>query len=117
MVRSSFSYPNAQVCGLFEDDQLVGYFAAGQVADEGELMSICVLPEHRGKGYGKMLIVHMEEMLKANGTEMIFLEVRESNEPARTLYKSRGFKEIGIRKGYYQDNGENAVVMVKTFSE
>lgn len=113
MIRDAFYYPNAQVWGIFEEEKLVGYYAAGQVADEGELMSICVLPEFRGRGFGKMLISHMEEKLTANGVERIFLEVRESNLTARTLYKSRDFAEMGIRKGYYQDNGENAVIMMK----
>ena len=63
MVRDFFCYPNAQVWGVFEEEKLVGYFAAGQVADEGELMSICVLPEYRGKGYGRLLISKMEELL------------------------------------------------------
>lgn len=115
MVRDSFYYPNAQVWGIYEDEQLAGYYVAGQVADEGELMSICVLPEFRGRGFGKMLISHMEETLRANGTERIFLEVRESNEPAKNLYRRRNFAEMGIRKNYYSDNGENAIIMMKLF--
>ncbi len=117
MVRDSFYYPNAEIWGVFEDNNLVGYYASGQVADEGELMSICVLPEHRGKGYGRLLISHMEDTLRAKGTERIFLEVRESNKAARSLYKSRLFAEMGLRKGYYQDNGENAIIMMKLFTQ
>lgn len=113
MVRDSFYYPNAQLWGIYESDVLAGYYAAGQVADEGELMSICVLPEFRGRGFGKMLLNHMEETLKQLGSVQIFLEVRESNRSARNLYSSSGFKEMGIRRNYYSNNGENAIIMMK----
>ena len=62
-----------------------------------------------------MLIIHMEEILRRQGAERIFLEVRESNVPARNLYKSRDFAEMGIRKHYYSDNGENAIIMMKNY--
>ncbi|MBE7055823.1 MAG: ribosomal-protein-alanine N-acetyltransferase [Ruminococcaceae bacterium] len=115
MVRESFRYPGAEVFGIFSENKLVGYYVAGQILDEGELMSICVLPDYRGNGFGKMLMNHMDQIFIAKKASCVFLEVREGNTPARNLYKDSKFKEIGLRKGYYQDNGENAVIMIKNY--
>ncbi len=92
------------------DGVIVAYATFRVIFDEAHLFNIGVGPEYRGRGYSKILLTRvLEESLKYGG-EMMFLEVRATNEPARKLYESYRFYPIGRRKGYYED-GEDAVVM------
>ena len=93
------------------DGQIAGYAGMWEVADEGDITNIAVLPEYRGKGIGKMLLNELFSEAKQRKMSLITLEVRESNHVARHLYKSCGFENVGIRKNYYADNRENAVIM------
>lgn len=86
-------------------------FAIWQAAGgECELLSIAVEPAEQGKGLAKMLMEHCCNELAKQGIEKFFLEVRESNAAAISLYKKMGFKKIAERKKYYA-NGEAAVIM------
>ncbi|MDR2582161.1 MAG: ribosomal protein S18-alanine N-acetyltransferase [Fibromonadaceae bacterium] len=86
-------------------------FAIWQVAsDECELLSIAVNIAERGKGYAKALIEHSHKELAKQGLKKFFLEVRENNIAAISLYKKFGYEKIAERKKYYAD-GECAVVM------
>jgi len=77
---------------------------------ECELLSIAVKAALRGKGYAKVLMEHSQKELAKQGVKKFFLEVRESNATAISLYEKLGYKKIAERKKYYSD-GENAVVM------
>lgn len=92
-------------------NELLGYAVASLAADEGEILRIAVLPEHRGGGIGRALLSAVTENLRTKGVASVFLEVRESNHPARSLYLSAGFEECGRRKNYYRDPSEDAVLM------
>ena len=81
------------------------------IAGEAELFRIGVRPPLRGLGYGKKLMEGVVENSRKNGVTAIALEVREGNTPARSLYKSYGFKEECIRSDYYRDPNEDAVIM------
>lgn len=94
------------------DGTAVGFCAVRAVSDEGELLDIAVLSEHRRCGIGAALLDAGLEFLHSSGAERIFLEVRESNAAAQLLYASRGFTACGVRKRYYSAPTENAVVMV-----
>jgi len=86
-------------------------FAIWQVAgDECELLSIAVNAAERGKGYAKALVEHSHRELSKQGFKKFFLEVRENNTAAISLYKKLGYEKIAERKKYYAD-GECAVVM------
>ena len=74
---------------------------------------IAVLPSARRLGVGRRLIDAFFERVRARGGETVYLEVRESNLPARTLYGSVGFETVGIRRNYYHRPDENAVILVK----
>ena len=87
---------------------LSGYFAEG----EGDLTSVAVDENFRRKGLAQKLIAEFEKNLPEN-TENIFLEVRENNTPAINLYKKCGFEKLSLRKNFYSNPCENAVVMVK----
>lgn len=98
--------------GAFDGAQLVGYSGAkGGV--EGDLMTLAVLPTHRGEGLGRALVERLLGEVASRGMRKIFLEVRESNQAARGLYRSLGFTEVGVVRGYYRFPVEDAVTMVK----
>ncbi len=88
------------------DDMVIGY--AGLYLS-GDITNIAVLPEYRGKGFGKKLVMEIINVANKNMIDQIFLEVRESNTIAQKLYESCGFKLISRRKRYYKD-GEDALI-------
>ena len=81
------------------------------ILDEAHITNIAVHPEFRERKIGEKLVKEMLRTAKENKAEHITLEVRASNDAARKLYKKLGFKDSGIRKGYYADTGEDAVIM------
>jgi ribosomal-protein-alanine N-acetyltransferase len=93
-----------------EGKQIVGYAAAWTISDEGEITRVAVLEAQRGRGLGRALLQHTQNECVRRGATLIFLEVRESNVAARTLYARCGWIEVGRRKRYYQD-GEDALVL------
>jgi len=93
------------------DATVAGYVAAFAVGEHGEILNVAVDPGFRGRGLaGQMLDAVLIE-LGVRGVKTAFLEVRETNEAARSLYRSRGFTEIGRRRGYYRRPVEDALVM------
>lgn len=94
------------------DGSVVGYLVSWFLRDEVHLLNIALHPGQRGKGYGRRLLAHLIEQTVQGGRYVITLEVRESNLPARRLYESFQFVKIGRRRGYYQDNREDAIVMM-----
>ena len=90
---------------------VAGYVGFWQILDEGHITNVAVRPEYRGNHIGSALIAIMIEIGQSLGIKRHTLEVRSSNEPAKALYRNFDFKEAGLRKGYYEDNGEDAVIM------
>ena len=90
---------------------VLGYAVALTVLDESEILNIAVDPEFRGHGVGGLLLDAALAEVKARGAVAVFLEVRESNEAARKLYRSRGFEELSRRRGYYRMPVEDALVL------
>lgn len=99
---------NQKVITLKFGETLLGYCIFMTAADEGEILRIAVDKKLRGVGLGKKLLSSVLCEMKEDGINEVFLEVRSTNQGAIALYKSVGFEEIGIRKGYYRDNGEDA---------
>lgn len=95
------------------DGEIVGYAGAWIILDEAQITNVAVAPEKRGQGIGRRLMDEMMARAKARGASRMTLEVRPSNAVALTLYKSCGFLDYGRRPRYYQDNGEDAVIMWK----
>ncbi len=94
------------------DGRVIGYIIGRKIPPEGEIYRIAVRADKRQRGIGYRLLSYALKTERGSGVETVFLEVRESNLPARALYKSYGFKEIGVRKNYYDNPTENAVIMV-----
>ena len=87
-------------------------------AGEAHILNVCVHPNWRGKGYGRMMMNHLLDQAKLRNVSTVFLEVRVTNSPAIQLYGSMGFNEVGRRHGYYPAvNGrEDAIVMALALS-
>ncbi len=91
--------------------QLVGYAGMWVILDEAHVTTIAVDPGHRRHRVGERLLVALIDEAMKRGARWITLEVRKSNLGAQALYRKYGFKDIGIRKNYYSDNREDAIVM------
>ena len=96
---------------LENGETVAGYINYRFIAGEGELMRIAVLPELRGHGLSRKLMDFMTEDAAKNGVPDITLEVRAGNASAIGLYKSYGFKEEAVRKGYYHNPTEDALIL------
>jgi len=94
---------------------LVGFAVLRRVGDDGEVLQIAVDKVRRRGGVGSLLMVSALDYARDNKLVSVFLEVRRSNTSALALYKKHGFKSVRVRKGYYDDPVEDAVVMVKTW--
>ena len=94
------------------DGQVIGFAGAWVILDESHITNIAILAEHRGKGYGRQLTAALMQYLANLGAAYATLEVRKSNETAQNLYVSLGFIKLGVRKRYYEDNNEDALLMV-----
>lgn len=92
--------------------RVIGYAGAWIILDESHITNIAVLKEERGQGIGRRLTEGLLQYLSNLGAAYSTLEVRKSNEVAQNLYKSLGFIKLGVRKRYYEDNGEDALIMV-----
>ena len=95
-----------------KDGKVIGYAGAWIILDESHITNIAVLKEERGQGIGRQLTHGLMQYLSNLGAAYATLEVRKSNEVAQNLYKSLGFIKLGVRKRYYEDNGEDALIMV-----
>jgi ribosomal-protein-alanine N-acetyltransferase len=92
-------------------EAIVAYVCAWLLFDEFRINNIAVAPEHQGRGIGRWFLRGLLDRAHAAGCTRAELEVRASNEPALALYRREGFVEIGRRANYYQQEGEDAIVM------
>ncbi|MGA9226600.1 MAG: ribosomal protein S18-alanine N-acetyltransferase [Mesobacillus sp.] len=93
------------------DDKVVGYCGVWIIVDEAHITNIALLPDYRGLKLGEALMGRIVEIAREVGAIRITLEVRVSNERAQNLYRKFGFEEGALRKQYYTDNMEDALVM------
>lgn len=101
---------------VFEKDGVVlGYVGVSVVLDEGYITNIAVLPEYQGMGVGNSLMKKLDDFAKLENLSFISLEVRVSNHKAISLYEKFGYKTEGLRKNFYCDPKEDAIIMTKRF--
>ncbi|HUX46788.1 MAG TPA: ribosomal protein S18-alanine N-acetyltransferase [Desulfosporosinus sp.] len=93
------------------EGQVIGYMGLWFILDEGHITNIAITPNHRGQHWGEFLMRSVMEKMVEQGMERMTLEVRVSNNPAQSLYERLGFAIAGVRKGYYADTGEDAMIM------
>ncbi len=101
--------PSAQFLVAVENAKAIGYVGIHISLGEGDIMRVAVLPQFRRTGTGRALL---KECLASDKLDRVFLDVRENNIPALRLYESFGFRRIGIRKNYYSNPTENALMMM-----
>lgn len=107
------SNPFALYFVLEDEDVIKAYIGIWMIYEKAQITTIAVSKEFRRQGLSKILMEYLDKLCLENSVEEISLEVRVSNEKAINLYHNFGFKEKGIRKDYYQDNHEDAYLMVK----
>jgi [ribosomal protein S18]-alanine N-acetyltransferase len=103
--------PNAHFIGRFDGDQLMGMGCFWAILDEAHITLMAILPEYRGRGWGKDLLVGLLARAVSIDMNHATLEVRASNEVAAGLYLKMGFETLGRRKNYYQNPTEDALIM------
>ena len=99
------------------DNKIVGYIGVWFVVDEGHITNVAVHSDYRGKKIGDNLVKEMIQLCKQSNIVAMTLEVRASNSIAQNLYRKYGFKMGGIRKEYYSDNKEDAIIMWNQLKE
>jgi ribosomal-protein-alanine N-acetyltransferase len=102
---------------LLEVGRVIGYAGMWLFAGEAHITTIAVHPNYRNQGYGRLLMNFLIDFSQDHGVDTMILEVRVSNIPAIKLYSSLGFKKIGIRKNYYLEIHEDAIVMLRKFNQ
>jgi ribosomal-protein-alanine acetyltransferase len=96
-----------------EAGELLGYISGSLLSTEAEIFRVATDVSRRRQKIGSTLVSHFISYTKERGCSQIFLEVRESNTPARALYTSLGFAENGVRRGYYKNPKEDAILLSK----
>ena len=96
-----------------EDGCVLGYIGSQTVLGESDMLNLAVHPDHRRKGIGRMLTQALCDSLRQKGSQCITLEVRTSNNPAKSLYGSMGFVSVGRRHRYYSRPTEDADILRK----
>lgn len=110
--RSEAEKENGYVLYIMEDSRVIALLAAYYAVGEGDITSVAVAEDYRRRGLAQRLISELEAILPEDAEE-IFLEVRESNAPAIGLYEKCGFERLAVRKNFYDNPRENAIVMRK----
>jgi ribosomal-protein-alanine N-acetyltransferase len=97
-----------------EHGEASGYLLARSVLDECEILNLAVVPEQRRVGIGRALLVQALESIGASGVGRVYLEVRQSNLAAQSLYAAFGFRPMGLRPNYYRSPREDGLVLCLT---
>ncbi len=111
MFASELAKPSSLCSGAFDDDRLVGYLIISRYVDAWHVMNVAVDPEYRRRGIATRLLERLFVATADDERRGYTLEVRVSNAGAIRLYEQLGFEARGIRRGYYTDNREDALIM------
>lgn len=95
------------------DGKIVGYVISWFLRGEVHVLNLAVMKEHQRQGIARRMLSYILDVANDEACHLVTLEVRVSNEPAKFLYMSMGFAPVGIRRRYYHDNNEDALVMTK----
>jgi ribosomal-protein-alanine N-acetyltransferase len=115
-IASELNNPLALWLVAVEDGDLIGYIGSQSVMGESDMMNVAVHPDHRRKGLGEMLVLALCEALSGENTSLA-LEVRSSNAPAISLYEKLGFVQVGLRRNYYRNPKEDALILRKELAK
>ena len=107
---AAFGQKAFSALGMFRHEALIGYISVYHTLDELEILNLAVLPDERRRGYGRRILGVVLRLARKMAINKILLEVSVGNRPASCLYESCGFKREGVRKKYYTDTGEDALI-------
>lgn len=110
-IKETYDQKHALILGAYQDGNLIGYVIFYYILDEGEIARIAVSPSHRRQGVADQIFARLLEFCTQKDIERILLDVRVSNETAIAFYKKSGFAEDGIRKNFYDNPKEHALLM------
>jgi ribosomal-protein-alanine N-acetyltransferase len=111
MFAGELSKPSSICLGAFEEDELLGYLITSRYVDAWHVMNVAVAPDRQRRGIASALLAHLFELTADDDRRGYTLEVRVSNAGAISLYERLGFEPRGVRRGYYTDNREDALIM------
>jgi ribosomal-protein-alanine N-acetyltransferase len=111
MFAGEIAKPSSVCLGAWDDERLVGYVIVSRYVDAWHVMNLVVDERHRRRGVATKLLDEVFARTRDAGRRGFTLEVRLSNDPALQLYEGLGFRRQGVRRGYYTDNREDAVIM------
>jgi ribosomal-protein-alanine N-acetyltransferase len=111
MFAGELAKPSSICLGAFEETRLVGYLIVSRYVDAWHVMNVAVIPEERRHGIASALLRQLFELTEGDDRRGYTLEVRVSNAGAIALYERLGFEPRGVRRGYYTDNREDALIM------
>ena len=111
MFASELAKPTSICLGAFEGEELVGYVINSRYVDAWHVMNVAVDPDHQRRGVASRLLERLFELTRDDERRGYTLEVRVSNRDAIALYEKLGFEPRGVRRGYYTDNREDALIM------
>jgi ribosomal-protein-alanine N-acetyltransferase len=111
MFASELAKPTSICLGAFEGDELAGYVITSRYVDAWHVMNVAVDPDLRRRGVATALLERLFELTRGDERRGYTLEVRVSNDGAIHLYERLGFEARGLRRGYYTDNREDALIM------
>jgi len=111
MFASELAKPTSICLGAFDGEELVGYVINSRYVDAWHIMNVAVTPDHQRRGVASRLLERLFELTRDDERRGYTLEVRVSNDGAIELYERLGFEPRGIRRGYYTDNREDALIM------
>lgn len=109
--RHELSHPHGIFLVARRQGEVVGYAGCWVLVDEAHITTVAVGPDHQRQGIGRQLVSALLKHSHEMGATCATLEVRASNDPARKLYQSMGFVDAAVRRGYYPNNREDAIVM------
>lgn len=112
LYRHAFAQNAFIAWGRREGNELVGYLTAYHTPDDLEILNLAVRPDKRRRGHARALLDTALRTARKTGILRAVLEVRRTNAPAIALYESLGFSRVGVRRAYYPDTGEDALVYV-----
>ena len=116
-ITSELSNPLSLWIVAEENGTVAGYVGSQSVLGEADMMNLAVAPAFRRQGVGRKLVQTLVEQLNKNGSHILILEVRASNEPAISLYNELGFVQVGRRPNYYMHPKEDALILRKEWSD
>jgi len=105
------SYARYVVLRAADSPAVLGYAGFWLIIDEAHITTIAVRPDHRRRGLGELLLLHLFDLAAEVGVRFLTLEVRAGNQAAQGLYRKYGFRRRGRRRHYYADTGEDALIM------